>query len=45
MDGQREPAPRSTVKQTIVETIEAPRLENFEVPELVIFKEKRLVYE
>ena len=45
MNDQREPAPRSTVKQTIVETIEAPRLENFEVPELVIFKEKRLVYE
>ena len=45
MDLQEEPTGLGTVKQTIVETIEAPRLENFEVPDLVTFKEKRLVYE
>ena len=34
-----------TIKQTIIETIEAPRLENIIVRDSVAFKESRIIYE
>lgn len=36
---------KDTVKQTIVETIEAPRLEDINVRDFVAFKESRAIYE
>lgn len=36
---------RSTVRQTIVESLEAPRLTGIEVRDFVLFKERRVIYE
>ena len=39
------PASGSTVRQTIVETLEAPRLSNIRTEDFVKFKERRAIYE
>ena len=39
------PSRRNTVRQTIVETLEAPRLTGIEVRDFVLFKERRIIYE
>ena len=45
MAGASNPGVVPTVRQTIVETLEAPRLCGIRTEDIVQFKEKRLVYE